>query len=384
MWPFPRRTVEERTAPWPVEALTGDGTSYRRAYADVHVTADTALRHAAVWACVRLIADTVSGLPVDAYRTGGRKPLAARPRLLDEPAAGMLFADWTYAVLVSALTRGNALGLIVDRAGVAELPTQVELIDTARVSTSTGADGRITWRLDGREVDRANLWHFRAYPVAGSPFGLSPVDHAKHSIGLGLAAEAFGSQFFADGGTPSGVLTSGQTLSADTAQALSARWKQAHGGRRGVAILGNDTKFQAVSIPPEESQFLATQAFTVQQVCRIFGVPPEMVGADSGNSLTYANVEQRSLDFLAYCIGPWLARLERALSALVPRGTYVKFNAGGLLRTDLLTRYQSYEIGLRAGFLTVEEVRELEDREPLPADAATAPPPAPAQIGAIA
>ena len=103
-----------------------------------------------------------------------------------------------------------------------------------------------------------------------------------------------------------------------------------------------------------------------------------MIAADSGNSLTYANVEQRHLSLLKYAVGPWLVRLETALTDLVPRGAYVKFNAGGLLRTDLKTRYESYEIALRAGFLTVAEVRELEDREPLPA--ATARP----QLGAAA
>ncbi len=381
MWPFGRR-VEERTTSWPLEVLTGEPSGEGSGnYSHVTVTPDTALRHAAVWACVRLIADTVSGLPVDAYRTGGRKPLAARPRLLDEPAAGTGFPEWTYAVLVSALTRGNAFGLVVDRAGVAELPTQIELVDTGRVSVSTGGDGRIAWRLDGREIDRADLWHFRAYPVAGSPFGLSPVDYAKKSIGLGLAAEAYGSTFFSDGATPSGLLTSDQSLTKDAAENQAAMWRQAHQGRRKTAVLGQGTKWQQISIAPDESQFLDTQRFTVQQVCRVYGVPPEMIGADSGNSLTYANVEQRSLDFLAYCIGPWLARLERALTALVPRGTYVKYNAGALLRTDLLTRYQSYEIGLRAGFITVDEVRELEDREPLPAAATPAAPP---QLGAVA
>ena len=102
-----------------------------------------------------------------------------------------------------------------------------------------------------------------------------------------------------------------------------------------------------------------------------------MIAADSGSSLTYANVEQRDLSLLKYAIGPWLVRLESALTDLVPRGQYVKFNAGGLLRTDLKTRYEAHEIGIRAGFLTVDEARELEDREPLP-------PAPPRQIGAVA
>jgi HK97 family phage portal protein len=134
-------------------------------------------------------------------------------------------------------------------------------------------------------------------------------------------------------------------------------------------VLGDGIKFKQVSVAPEESQFLETQRFTVQQICRLYGVPPEMIGSESGNSLTYANVEQRSLAFLTYCINPWLVRIETALTDLVPRGQFVKFNAGVLLRTDLKTRYESYEIGLRAGFLTVNETRALEDREPLPVTA---------------
>ena len=104
----------------------------------------------------------------------------------------------------------------------------------------------------------------------------------------------------------------------------------------------------------------------MQQICRIYGVPPEMIGADSGNSMTYANVEQRDLALLKYVVGPWLTRLETALTALLPAGQYVKFNTGGLLRTDLASRYASYAIALTNGFLTVDEVRALEDREPLP------------------
>jgi HK97 family phage portal protein len=106
--------------------------------------------------------------------------------------------------------------------------------------------------------------------------------------------------------------------------------------------------------------------FNVQQITRIFGVPPEMIGANSGTSMTYANVESRDISLLKYALQPWLGRLERAMNTLVSRNQYVKFNASALLRTDTLTRYQAHEIGLRAGFLTIEEVRELEDREPLP------------------
>ena len=273
------------------------------------------------------------------------------------------------------LLTGNAWGIITSRVGAGLRPSQIELIAPHRVTVQVATDGTVTYRLDGREIDRDDLWHLRAYPTPGSLLGLSPIGHAAQSVGVGLAAETFGAQFFGDGATPSGLLTTDQRLSNEQARQLSAVWNTFFNNRRGerrVAVLGDGTKFQPVSVRPEESQFLETQRFTVAQICRLYGVPPEMVGADSGNSLTYANVEMRSIDFLTYAINPWLVRLETALTDLVPRGQYVKFNAGGLLRTDLKTRYESYEIGLRAGFLTRDEVRQLEDREPL--SVAAAPP----------
>ncbi len=204
--------------------------------------------------------------------------------------------------------------------------------------------------------------------MPGAVLGLSPISYARQAIGLGLAVERFGASFFGDGATPSGVLTTETKLTRESADALKAQWKAAHGRRRDVAILTGDLKFQAVSVTPEESQFIESRRLTVAEVCRVFGVPPEMVAADSGGSLTYANVEQRSLDFLTYSVGPWLKRLEVALSGLLPRSQVAKFNAGALLRTTTKTRYEAHEIGLRAGFLTRDEVRALEDLPPLDDD----------------
>jgi HK97 family phage portal protein len=322
---------------------------------------------------VQLLADVISTMPVDAYRQGSRDPVEPKPSILVAPAAGTPMHDWLAQVVRSLLLAGNAWGIITSRAGAGLRPAQIELIAAHRIAVQVDTDGTVTHRLDGREVDRDDLWHLRAYPTPGALLGLSPIGYAAQSVGVGLAAEQFGAKFFGDNGTPSGVLTSDQRLTVEQAAELSERWHAKFGSRRGAerhtAVLGSGTQWQAVSVPPEESQFLDTQRFTVQQVCRLFGVPPEMLGADSGNSLTYANVEQRSLDFLTYTVGPWLTRLETALTDLVARGTFVKFNSGSLLRTDLKSRYESYEIGLRAGFLTFDEVRQLEDREPLPAAA---------------
>jgi HK97 family phage portal protein len=268
-WPWQRR--REDRALWQVGDLPTSPT-----WAGVPVNPDTALRLAAVWSCVRLLADTVSGLPIDAYRAGSRQPLEAKPALLVTPAAYCSFADWAYQVMVSALTRGNAYGLVTARAGAAERPTQIELLHPDRVTVQVDPVRRtITWRLDGAEIDREDLWHFRAYPLAGSPEGLSPIAYARETIGLGLGAQQYGAKFFGDGATPSGVLSTDQRLTREQAFDAHEVWMARHKNRRGIAVLGNGIQFRPVSIRPDESQFLDAQKFTVQQVARVFGISPK-------------------------------------------------------------------------------------------------------------
>ncbi len=362
-WRLPRRT-EQRALTLEQVLTDRDNTE---TFAGVDVSSDQALRLSAVWACVRLLGDTISTLPVDVYRRGERDPLPTPP-LLVEPAAGQPLHDWLYAVVASLLLRGNAYGLVTARSGATLLPSQVELVNPDSMVVTTNADGRLEYRVGSTTYAREDVWHVRAYPMPGAVLGLSPISYARQAIGLGLAVERFGASFFGDGATPSGVLTTETKLTRESADALKAQWKAAHGRRRDVAILTGDLKFQAVSVTPEESQFIESRRLTVAEVCRVFGVPPEMVAADSGGSLTYANVEQRSLDFLTYSVGPWLKRLEVALSGLLPRSQVAKFNAGALLRTTTKTRYEAHEIGLRAGFLTRDEVRALEDLPPLDDD----------------
>jgi HK97 family phage portal protein len=348
--------------------------------AGVTVTAETAPRLAAVWACTRLLSDVVSTLPIDVHRQGSRDPVEPPPVLV-RPAAGMDVGEWLWALMFEALTSPAAWCLITDRAGASLRPSQLEPLGRGRVTVTTEQDGtrlRVVHRLDGREIDPDQLWRFRLYPTAGTPAGLDPIGYAAETIGQALAAQRYGAAYFRDAAVPSTVLASDQIVTPAQAQATAAVWEHAHKGRRGTAVLGNGLKPLPLIVTPEQSQFLEAQRFSLQQTCRYFGVPPEMIGADSGNPKTYANLEQRNLDFLTFGVGPKLARLETALNGLVPRGQFVKFNTGALLRTDLKSRYDSYEIGIRAGFLTVNEARVLEDREPL------SQPAVPAQLGAVA
>jgi len=218
-------------------------------YAAVPVNPQTALQHSAVWACVDLISSAISTLPLYAYRKGELEPLADLPPLLRQPSGTMDLVDFLYAALQSLLVRGNAYGLIVDRAGAGLLPSQVELLAPDRVQVE--ANSRIIWRLDGQEVDPASIWHMKTFTTPGSVVGLSPIAHARQAIGLGLGAEKWASKFFGESAIPSGVLTSDQDIKPERAEQLKARWRERHAGNRDIAVLGSGAKFQAVTIPPK-------------------------------------------------------------------------------------------------------------------------------------
>jgi HK97 family phage portal protein len=338
-----------------------------QSWAGVQVTPDRALRLSTVWGCTRLLADSVATLPLQVFRDDERDPLPL-PALLRRPSADHPeLSDWLWAVMASLLLRGNAYGLVTARAGAGLLPAQVDLLDPDRVTVQEARNAPPVIRVDGQEVDRGELWHVKAFPKAGSILGMSPVGYAREAIGLGIAAEQYGAKWFGDGATPQGVLTTEQQINAEQAEDLSERWNVRHGGRRKVAVLGNGAKFQAVSISPEESQFLGTIKANAATICRLYGVPAGMMaGVELAGHEDYSSPEQRATDFLTFGVRPWLHRLERAISTLLPRNQKAKFNAGAMVRATLLDRYQAHKLGIEAGWLLRSEVRELEDRPPVP------------------
>jgi HK97 family phage portal protein len=334
-------------------------------HAGVPVGTDQALRLSAVWACVRLLSDAVSTLPLDVYRRGDRDPLPELPPLLRTPAAGMSLNEWLYAVMVSLLLRGNAYGIVTGRSGSTLLPAQVDLAHPDRLGVTVLPDGRVQYRLNGKELDPADVWHVRAYTFPGTVLGLSPVEYARQTIGLGLAAEKFGAQWFGDGAVPSGVIYTDRDTKEQGAKHFKAEWMAALRNKREPAVIYG-AKYEPISVKPEESQFLGTLDANVNSIARLYGVPPEMIAGTTAGPLAYTSPEMRSLDLLTYTVRGWLVRLENAISALLPSTQYARFNAAGMVRVDLKSRYEAHEIALRAGFLTINEVRELEDRGPLP------------------
>lgn len=330
--------------------------------------AETSLQKVAVWSAVDLIASLGSQLPIDVYQgTGGSQREVPKPKVLEDPSGeGYGLADWTYQYLMSLLLRGNTNGRIVarDRLG---LPSQIVLFHPDEVQGWRDLKtGLPQWRVGGETVTREEMWHQRAYVVPGRLMGLSPIAHHATTIGQGIAAARFGQQWFEDGAHPSGILSNEQNLNKEQARTAKERFMAALRGTREPVVLGGSWKFQAIQVAPEESQFLETQKYTAAECARIYGPGvAEILGYETGGSMTYANVEQQGLNLLTYALDRWLVRTERMFTALLPPGQFVKINRAALTRTDLLTRYKAHALSLQNRWAVPNEVRALEDMPPV-------------------
>ncbi len=344
----------------------GFATSARSSTVDLS-RAESSLQKVAVWSSTDLIASLCSELPVDIYQGTGEGRRAVRtPLYLQDPGAdGQGLEDWLAQLLMSWLLRGNATGRVLD-AAPAGYPTAVEWAHPDCVRAQM-VDGQPVFYIDGREIPPEARFFRRVYPMPGQVLGMSPIAHHASTIGLGITATRFGEQWFADGAHPSGMLTNEETdLTPGQAKTAKERFLAAVRGTREPVVLGRGWKYQQIQINPEESQFLETNGFTSAECARIFGPGlAEVLGYDSGGSMTYANVESRSTHLLVYTLNRWLRRAERVLTAMLPRGQYARFNRDALLQSTTLTRFQAHEIAIRSGFETVNEVRELEDRRPV-------------------
>lgn len=355
-----------------------------RGYDDVFVgdLQARALSLAPVYGAVRLIADNLSTIPFHAFRSVGdvSEKLATQPTLLEYPTQHGTVVDWRMRLATSLALRGNAMGYVTSLDGLAR-PKQIEWLNPADVELDED-DVMVpaTWRVLGREVDRARIVHIPLFVLPGKVLGLSPIAAFKQLIEAGLAVEKFGLDWFKNGAIPSGLVTNetGEFVSKTEAEIVKDRFKQAAAGRDVVAM-GGGWQYSQITVPPEESQFLQSIKANATTVATIFGVPADRIGGEQGGSLTYNTVAMSGDDLTRFTLRGYLVRIETALSALLPRPIVVRANADALTRPDLMTRYQAHQIALNAGFLSRNEVRRIEDRPPIEggdkyADPAAKPP----------
>lgn len=326
---------------------------------------DRAMQVSSVWACVRLLADAVSMMPLHGYtmRDGIRVP-TADPPLVVKPSTDATAPEWVYMQMVSLLLRGNAYGQMVSRDSMG-YPTQIELMDPDQVDCRNDPQtGRPVYTYDHKPIPAEDVLHIRAFRMPGRRRGLSPIEYAASQINTDSAVTGFALDFFNNGAHPSSVLTTEQVLTEQQALTAKTRFMSAVKGRE-PALLSGNIKYQPIQVAPNESQFLETQKLGVTEIARVFGVPPEMIASSSGASMTYANVEQRALDFLTYSVQPWLTRLESAYALLLPGQRHVRFDTSVLTRTDFETTIRATAIGIASKQMTQTEARAHRDVPPL-------------------
>ncbi len=340
-----------------------DGT-----YAGLPVSEATALRLIDVYACVSLLADSVAQLPLDAYAKQGnqRVELDRTPRLIDQPDPELERWDHISRMVTSLALRGNSYNAILarDSAGFATAVRAIHPDDCTPVREG----GRKVFRLaGGHVVDAGDIIHIPLVTLPGSVAGLSPLECARRGIRLAVATEDFGEKWFIDGATPSSILESDTTPEdPDTeGRRIQAKWIASHGGRRRPAVLFGGLKWKAITVSPNESQFLETRGLNATQIAKIWRVPAHYLGDTTKATSFGRGLEELGIGFVVFTLGAYLMRLEAAFTRQLPRPQYARFNVAAFLRGNTKDRYLAHAIGRQWGWLSVNDVRALEDLPPL-------------------
>jgi HK97 family phage portal protein len=333
----------------------------------------TAMQTSAVYACVRILAESVAGLPLHVYERTANGSKSTKPshplyRLLhDEPNREMTSFVFRETLMSHLLLWGNAYAQIIRDGRGFPIALYPLLPDRMAVDRNESGELVYTYQSDKGQVKlrRENVLHIPGLGFDGL-IGYSPIAMAKNAVGLALATEDYGAAFFANGANPGGVLEHPGVIKPEQADRLRESWQSQFGGANAhkVAVLEEGLKFHQMSIPPEQAQFLETRKFQINEIARIFRVPPHMVGDLEKSS--FSNIEQQSLEFVKYTLDPWVVRWEQSLqqALILPseKATiFIKFNLDGLLRGDYQSRMQGYSTGIQNGFMSVNDVRGLED-----------------------
>ena len=376
-----RDKPSNRTAGSSFTFLTG-GSSAGKA-----VNERSAMQMTAVYACVRILAEAIAGLPLHLYRyTGdGSKEKALEHSLYyllhDEPNPEMSSFVFRETLMTHLLLWGNAYAQIL-RNGKGEVIALYPLMPN-KMSVDRDNNGQLyyTYQMASEDTPAADAGLVILKPsdvlhIPGLGFdglvGYSPIAMAKNAIGLAIATEEYGAKWFANGAAPSGVLEHPGTIK-DPSRVREA-WQSQFGGSSNsgkIAVLEEGMKYTPITISPEQAQFLETRKFQINEIARIFRVPPHMVGDLEKSS--FSNIEQQSLEFVKYTLDPWVVRWEQSihrslLSEDEKAWYFVKFNVEGLLRGDYQSRMNGYAIGRQNGWMSANDIRELENLDRIPAE----------------
>ncbi|SKM81124.1 phage portal protein, HK97 family [Mycobacteroides abscessus subsp. massiliense] len=325
---------------------------------------------AAFTACVTLLADTIASLQLVAYKQQGQRRvlLDPQPLFVQQPFVDCTLFEWLWMLMEAMAVTGNAFNLVVSRDSMGYprglMPVHPDFV------TVTVTDRRSwmepTYRVDGETIRSGDMVHMKRYPIADAALGMSPVQRAAAAIGIALAAERYGLNYFKDSANPSSVLETSENLDQDQAKHIMQQWIASHQGRRRPAILSGGVKWRPIALSPTESQFLEVRKYQRGEIAMLFRIPPHMIGDVAKTTSWGTGIEQQTLGFVKFTLQPWLTCIEQAFSQMLPRGTFVKFNLDGLLRGDMKSRFEAYKMGREMGAYSVDDIRAFEDLPPVP------------------
>lgn len=354
------------------------------------VNEKTAMQMTAVYSCVRILSEAIAGLPLFVYKygdDGSKDKYLDHPlwRVLhDEPNPEMTSFVFRETMMNHLLLMGNAYAQIIRNARgdvVALYPLMPD-----RMTVDRDSQGRLYYRYRKSSDDAPEVSKNKPHDIILAPsdvlhilglgfdglVGYSPIAMAKNAVGLAIAAEEYGAKFFANGAAPGGVLEHPGTLKDP--ERIRESWQSTFGGSANsnkIAVLEEGLKYTPIAISPEQAQFLETRKFQINEIARIFRVPPHML-ADLEKS-SFSNIEQQSLEFVKYTLDPWVIRWEQAMNKSLlldseKRSVFTKFNVDGLLRGDYASRMTGYATARQNGWMSANDIRELENLDRIPAD----------------
>ena len=332
-----------------------------------------------VYAAIRLIADSISTLPVDSYRrVNDQRVPYPRPVWLDHPEidSGVGLSDHFQMVLFSLLLDGNAyIRKLRNPAGVL---VALSVLDPLRVDPRRGRDGMVEFVIDNGQytLTSEDVMHITDIRRPGAVKGISRVQELKEVLGISRALDDFSARFFGSGTLSSGIIEVPGDLTEEQATRLKEQFEKNSKGLKNAHrpnVLTAGAKFQKMTSDPQESQLVQSREFAVIEVARIFKIQPALLGVVQSGAMSYSSVEQQHIQFVTLTLRPYVAKIEEQYSLLLPSDGYIKFNMEGLLRGDLSARYTAYNQGIQAGFLSINDVRSLEDLKPIDSDSASVP-----------
>ncbi len=342
--------------------------------AGIALNDDVAIAITTVTACISLIADGISTLPLQALKDTTDKSkniISPTPQLIKNPWPEGTRIDFYTQVMWSLLLRGNFFGQIVDR-DAAGYATTIMPVHPDRVLAQRDRNtGKRVYRFGNAVVPTENVWHVPGGILPpGAWLGYSPIEYQRKAWALTAALETYGSQFFNNSAMPSSIISVEGSLSPDETLEMGRQWKQLHGGLGGAqypAILTEGAKFQQVSLTAEDAQFLGTRQFQQQQIISWFRVPPHKVGV-TDRTPGPTTSEELEIQYVTEALLPPARRIEDALSAIMRPSQIAKFDFSARLRGNTVSRAQAAQIRANIGMNTLDELRAIEDEEPLPFD----------------